>query len=102
MVTLSPDSINEELVYLAEFQVRLLLCRPSATHLVAISGSNLPVRRLHWSCGCAAVESEPKRYAIRPCAPHHQLLSLVKECDEATHWFDSATSMMLQDRVRMP
>ncbi len=61
-------------IYLAEFQVRLLLCTPVARE-----------PELRWECGCVAEEQPRRKYAVTPCPYHFPLLSNVREEDEPSY-----------------
>jgi hypothetical protein len=70
---------------LAEFQVRLLLCRPDRKEPV----DGYATIRWHWNCGCSAVPDPRQKYLVEPCAYHNALLQQVTELDERQ--FDGVT-----------
>lgn len=63
---------------LADYQVRLLLCRPDRKEAVRAYGA----MRLHWNCGCSAMEDGPGKYLVDACAYHGVLLQQITEGDE--------------------
>jgi hypothetical protein len=63
---------------LAEFQVRLLLCRPDSKELL----DDYATIRWHWNCGCSALPDGKHKYAVAPCGDHLSLLEQVTEDDE--------------------
>jgi hypothetical protein len=67
-------------VYLAEYQMRLLLCRPWRKKPLAADGTDAV--RFLWRCGCSAIQCADCKYEITACADHLPLLREVREDDE--------------------
>lgn len=63
---------------LAEFQVRLLLCRPDRKEPVDGYAS----MRWRWNCGCTAVPDRQQKYLVAACGYHLTLLEHVSEDEE--------------------
>lgn len=63
---------------LAEFQVRLLLCRPDSREPI----DGYATLRWRWNCGCTAIPEQRQKYLVAPCAYHHELLLQVTEDEE--------------------
>ena len=63
---------------LADYQVRLLLCRPDRKE----SLNGYSAVRLHWKCGCSATEDTAEKYAVEACGYHHSLFQQITEEDE--------------------
>jgi hypothetical protein len=63
---------------LAEFQVRLLLCRPDRKEPV----DDYATIRWRWNCGCSAIPDGQQKYAVAPCGYHLTLLEQVSEDEE--------------------
>jgi hypothetical protein len=68
-------------LYLAEYQVRLLLCTPVRKKPLAAAAGAGAVR-LTWRCGCSAVPCADGKYQITACGEHFSLLRLVREGDD--------------------
>ena len=71
---------------LADYQVRLLLCRPDRKEAVDAYQS----LKLHWNCGCSALDEGASKYLIDACAYHATLLQQVSEGEERQ--YDSVPS----------
>jgi hypothetical protein len=63
---------------LADYQIRLLLCRPDRKEAV----DEYRAMRLHWNCGCAAMEDARGKYLVDACPYHGALLQQITEGDE--------------------
>jgi hypothetical protein len=63
---------------LAEFQVRLLLCRPDRKEPV----DGYSTLRWRWNCGCSAMPAARQKYLVAPCGYHLTLLEQVTEDEE--------------------
>jgi hypothetical protein len=63
---------------LAEYQVRLLLCRPAWRY----DG------RIGWHCGCSADRCGPHKFAVTACGYHAPLLCQVPEGDD---WYEGSS-----------
>lgn len=70
-------------LYLAPYQVRLLLGRPIEEVTMLVAEEHCVVHR--WRCGCSGFD-DARRCAIGACQEHAELLCLVREEDERTHY----------------
>lgn len=70
-------------INLAEFQVRLLLCRPAEKRN----------NRLVWGCGCTAQPCAHRKYRVNACDTHASLFVHVREGEEPVYDFLTAPSL---------
>lgn len=70
---MKPYSEGPFMVRLADYQMRLLLCRPDRKEALNAYSSV----RLHWKCGCSALEDDAERYLVDTCDYHRALLEQV-------------------------
>jgi hypothetical protein len=63
---------------LAEFQIRLLLCRPDRKEPL----DQYAVIRWRWNCGCSAMPDGHQKYVVDACNYHSALLQQVTEDEE--------------------
>lgn len=76
---------------LAEFQVRLLLCRPDRKEPL----DDYAAIGWHWNCGCSAIPDHGQKYLVEPCAYHHTLLQQVTESEERQYDGVSSDDILL-------
>lgn len=70
------------MVFLAEYQVRLLLCTAEYSESVVPTGREAGSLRRRWRCGCEGLLVGQKRYRIEECREHRGLLHAITEDDE--------------------
>jgi|GEM_PF-6275796 len=68
-------------LYLAEYQMRLLLCTPWRKKALTAGGEEGAMRLL-WRCGCSAVRCRDRKYEITACNDHLPLLREIREDDD--------------------
>jgi hypothetical protein len=71
-------------LYLAEYQMRLLLCRPWRKQPLGPGGYSTEIRLL-WRCGCSAVRCADHKYEVTACSDHLPLLREVREDEERSY-----------------
>jgi hypothetical protein len=69
-------------LYLAEYQMRLLMCSPWRKKPLAANEGDSSAARLLWRCGCSAVQCADHKYQITACDDHFALLREVREDEE--------------------
>jgi hypothetical protein len=71
-------------MYLARFQVRMLLGTPADERHVGFGGQMRTA--FVWRCGCSAIEVQDERFRVMPCNQDAPLLACVSEDDERAHY----------------